>query len=81
MMYPKTLSDALSRHSEAPINLDDTNRERDLALAFIARCLTLDPHQRPSAAQLLRHPWLREFGLGKPQPLPTRMTKAVNLDV
>ena len=32
-----------------------------LFLDFIAQCLTLDPEDRPGAAELSGHPWIREF--------------------
>lgn len=68
MMYPKSLAKALSKYPNAPINTPssylsssatDLDEDRDLALSFIARCLTLDPKHRPSARELLRHPWIR----------------------
>jgi serine/threonine protein kinase len=74
MMYPKSLAEALAAHTHAWINHDDSKQERDLALAFIARCLTVDPQDRPSAHQLLNHPWLRDFELGANQTLPMQVS-------
>ncbi|TFK22760.1 hypothetical protein FA15DRAFT_671196 [Coprinopsis marcescibilis] len=64
MMYPKSLADALSKHRHAFINTDDTKQERDLALAFIAKCLVLDARDRATASQLLSHPWILNFEFG-----------------
>lgn len=32
-----------------------------LGINFIKRCLTIDPSQRPSATELMEHPWMVEF--------------------
>ena len=33
----------------------------ELGIAFIKQCLTIDPMRRPSANELLDHPWMLEF--------------------
>jgi mitogen-activated protein kinase kinase kinase len=33
----------------------------DLGISFIGQCLTIDPTRRPSAAELMNHPWMVEF--------------------
>lgn len=38
--------------------LPEPGQLSDLGIDFIEQCLTLDPHQRPTAAELLAHPWL-----------------------
>ena len=70
MMYPKALANVMAKHQHAFINTDDTKQERDLALAFIARCLVLDARDRATAAQLLDHPWIANFELGQAQSIP-----------
>lgn len=32
-----------------------------LFLDFVAQCLTLDPDERPGAAEATQHPWLKNF--------------------
>ncbi|KAF6754476.1 kinase-like domain-containing protein [Ephemerocybe angulata] len=76
LTYPKPLAAALRTRRKAPINTPDTTKEeRELALAFIARCLTIDPKQRASAKELLRHPWVR--GLKAPAPRRKRPSSNV----
>ena len=58
MLYPKDFTHVLSNYKDLPINLDDSPSEKAAAASFIERCLTLEPDDRPSAAELLRHPWL-----------------------
>ena len=61
------LEHALASHHAAPVNAEAAAREESaMALAFIDRCLTLDPSARPSAAELLHDPWLQY------EPLPTK---------
>ncbi|KAL6306958.1 kinase-like domain-containing protein [Sparassis latifolia] len=61
MIYPKTLARILSVY-KVPINLDDPESVRDLAVSFIERCVTLDASERATAAELLQHPWLQRVG-------------------
>ncbi|THH18214.1 hypothetical protein EW146_g2751 [Bondarzewia mesenterica] len=61
IIYPKTLDHILSVY-KVPINLDDPQSERDLAVSFIERCITLHVGDRATAAELLQHPWLQEMG-------------------
>ncbi|KAG5635952.1 hypothetical protein H0H81_009577 [Sphagnurus paluster] len=49
---PKTLEAAIAEHRT--VNKNDV----DPVAAFIRRCLTLDPAERPSAAELLKDEWL-----------------------
>ena len=32
-----------------------------LGISFIKQCLTIDPVQRPSATELMEHPWMVQF--------------------
>lgn len=41
-------------------SLEDAIQSRDrLFLDFISYCLVLDPDERPGAAELIQHPWIR----------------------
>ena len=33
----------------------------ELGISFIKQCLTIDPTRRPSATELMNHPWMVEF--------------------
>ena len=38
------------------------------AINFIKRCVEKDPAQRPSAAELLEHPWMKQVFISNFQP-------------
>jgi mitogen-activated protein kinase kinase kinase len=38
--------------------LPDPSQMSDLGIDFIEQCVTLDPTDRPSAVELIKHPWL-----------------------
>jgi len=38
--------------------LPDPNQMSELGIDFIEQCVTLDPTERPSAVELIQHPWL-----------------------
>lgn len=40
--------------------LPEPNQMSELGIDFIAQCLTLDPAERPTAAELFHHPWLSQ---------------------
>lgn len=41
--------------------LPDPSQMSELGIDFIEQCVTLDPTERPSAAELIQHPWLAEM--------------------
>ena len=41
--------------------LPDPDQLSDLGIDFIRQCLTIDPIQRPTAIELMEHPWMLEF--------------------
>jgi mitogen-activated protein kinase kinase kinase len=41
--------------------LPEPGQLSDLGINFIKQCLTLDPIRRPSAKELLDHPWMQDF--------------------
>ncbi|TFK57636.1 hypothetical protein OE88DRAFT_1671758 [Heliocybe sulcata] len=41
--------------------LPDPGQLSDLGINFIKQCLTIDPMKRPSANELMNHPWMLEF--------------------
>lgn len=41
--------------------LPEPDQLSDLGIAFIKQCLTIDAMRRPSAEELLGHPWMIEF--------------------
>lgn len=38
--------------------LPDRSQMSDIGIDFIEQCVTLDPTERPSAVDLIQHPWL-----------------------
>lgn len=38
--------------------LPDPSQMSDIGIDFIEQCVTLDPTDRPSAIELIKHPWL-----------------------
>ena len=42
--------------------LPEPGQLSDLGINFIKRCLTIDPVLRPTAVELLDHPWMLQFG-------------------
>lgn len=49
-------TEALIASGSLPVFLNKTRS--DLAVDFVYKCLSLDPNDRPSASELLQHPWL-----------------------
>lgn len=41
--------------------LPEPDQLSELGIAFIKQCLTIDAMRRPSAEELLGHPWMLEF--------------------
>ena len=41
--------------------LPEPGQLSELGIDFIRKCLTIDPMQRPTAAELMEHPWMQEF--------------------
>ncbi|KAI0724236.1 kinase [Cerioporus squamosus] len=41
--------------------LPDPGQLSDMGIDFIRQCLTIDPMQRPTAVELMDHPWMLEF--------------------
>jgi serine/threonine protein kinase len=64
---PRTVSDQIraimfhigiaTQHPPLP----DPSQMSELGIDFIEQCVTLDPTERPSAAELIQHPWLAEM--------------------
>jgi serine/threonine protein kinase len=46
---------------EEEVPLDESQLSPELA-DFVRRCMHKDPWQRPSAEQLMRHPFIRKVG-------------------
>ena len=44
--------------------LPNSSEMSEQGIAFIQACVTLDPTARPSAAELIGHPWLAHFNEG-----------------
>lgn len=42
--------------------LPEPGQLSDLGINFIKQCLTIDPMRRPTAVELLDHPWMLQFG-------------------
>ena len=41
--------------------LPDPSQLSELGIDFIKQCLTIDPDERPTAVQLMSHPWIEQF--------------------
>jgi mitogen-activated protein kinase kinase kinase len=41
--------------------LPEPDQLSDLGINFIKQCLTIDPVRRPTATELMNHPWMLEF--------------------
>jgi len=41
--------------------LPEPGQLSELGISFIKQCLTIDPTLRPSAPELMNHPWMLEF--------------------
>ncbi|KAI0702419.1 kinase [Cytidiella melzeri] len=41
--------------------LPDPGQLSELGIDFIRQCLTIDPVHRPTAAELMNHPWMQDF--------------------
>lgn len=41
--------------------LPDPTQLSELGIDFIRQCLTIDPVQRPTALELMQHPWMLDF--------------------
>lgn len=41
--------------------LPEPDQLSEMGINFIKQCLTIDPMRRPSAVELLDHPWMAEF--------------------
>jgi len=41
--------------------LPEPGQLSDLGINFIKQCLTIDPVKRPTAVELMQHPWMLEF--------------------
>ena len=41
--------------------LPEPGQLSELGIDFIRQCLTIDPIQRPTAAELMDHPWMQDF--------------------
>lgn len=62
--------------------LPDPSQMSDLGIDFIAQCLSLEPDERPTATELLNHPWLApmvEFSM--PESSPTAYTTGIDSPV
>ncbi|EJU00914.1 hypothetical protein DACRYDRAFT_67673 [Dacryopinax primogenitus] len=44
-----------------PPPLPDPSQLSEFGIDFIHRCLTIDPIHRPTAAELMEHPWIADF--------------------
>lgn len=41
--------------------LPEPDQLSELGIDFIKQCLTIDPVRRPTATELMNHPWMLEF--------------------
>lgn len=41
--------------------LPERHELSELGIDFIEACLNIDPKERPSAAELMEHPWIQQF--------------------
>jgi mitogen-activated protein kinase kinase kinase len=41
--------------------LPEPGQLSELGISFIKQCLTIDPMKRPTAIELMNHPWMLEF--------------------
>jgi mitogen-activated protein kinase kinase kinase len=41
--------------------LPDPSQLSELGIDFIRQCLTIDPDTRPTAVELMSHPWIEQF--------------------
>lgn len=41
--------------------LPDPSQLSELGIDFIRQCLTIDPDKRPTALELMSHPWIEQF--------------------
>jgi mitogen-activated protein kinase kinase kinase len=41
--------------------LPESGQLSELGISFIKQCLTIDPMRRPTAVELMDHPWMLEF--------------------
>lgn len=41
--------------------LPDPSQLSELGIDFIRQCLTIDPDKRPTAVELMSHPWIEQF--------------------
>jgi len=41
--------------------LPESGQLSELGISFIKQCLTIDPARRPSATELMNHPWMLDF--------------------
>lgn len=48
--------------------LPNPSEMSEQGIAFIEACVTLDPTERPSAAELIDHPWLAHLVSGVVSP-------------
>jgi mitogen-activated protein kinase kinase len=64
-------------HGEPPTLPDDFS---DNAHAFIRACLDKNPNNRPSYAQLLRHPWLAPLLEPPTEPTPSNEAQSPSSD-
>lgn len=56
--------------------LPDKSELSELGIDFIECCLDIDPMKRPSAEELMEHPWIQQFSAAIAQEM--RMTEEMN---
>ena len=47
--------------AQQPPPLPDSSQLSELGIDFIRQCLNIDPYERPSAAEMREHAWIRNF--------------------